>query len=161
MIPTTILRRFCKPAFGRRARQGVTTIEGVLVLSTLLLVMFVLFDFGLAAFQYNTLSMAARYLARTATVHGSAAPPQHTTWGPTAYAGTAGDNSEIGNTVLPLLATMSGSSVAINMTWPDGSNGLYDTVQVQLKYTHKCLVPFLPGISTINMQAESTMPMCH
>jgi hypothetical protein len=125
------------------------------------MVLFVLFDFGLAVFQYNTLSAAARYLARTASVHGSAAAPQLTIWGPAEYAGNAGDGSEIAAAAATLLPTMNASAVAIDVSWPAGSNTQNDAVQVKLSYAHRSLAPFLPGISSLNMQAESTMFIVH
>jgi Flp pilus assembly protein TadG len=145
----------------RHSRRGVAAVESAIVLSTLLMVLFVLFDFGLATFQYNTLSAVARYMARAATLHGSAAPPQYSSWGPTEYVGTAADNSEIAAVAAPLLATMPAGGVAIDVTWPSGSNQESNTVQVRLSYTHTSLVPFLPGISSLNLQAQSTMSIAH
>ena len=60
-----------------------------------------------------------------------------------------------------LLATMPPSNVAIDVTWPSGTNTVNSTVQVTLSYTHVSLVPFLPGISTLGMQAQSTMYVIH
>src|SRR5580704_2916884 len=76
-------------------RRGVTTVESAFVLSVLFLILFVLFDLGLAVFQYNTLSAVACRVARTAIVRGSAAPPNQASWGPNEYIGTAADNSQI------------------------------------------------------------------
>ena len=123
--------------------------------------LFVLFDFGLAVFQYNLLSSVARYLARQATVHGSAAAAADGVWGPSSYAGNAGDGTAIGNATAPLLATMAPSNVAISVTWPNGTNTVNSTVQVTLSYTHFPLVPFLPGISALGLQAQSTMYVIH
>ena len=165
MSPFQCRPKYLRPKPSRRTsrqvRRGTTIVESAILLSTLLLVLFVLFDFGLAAFQYNTLSAAARTLARAASVHGSAAAPQLTTWGPAEYAGNAGDGSEIAAAVASLLPTMTTSAVAVDVTWPVGSNTQNDAVQVKLGYTHRSLVPFLPGISSLNMQAESTMFIVH
>jgi hypothetical protein len=136
-------------------------IESSILLSTLLLVMFVLFDFGLAVFQYNLLSSVARYLARQATVHGGAAAAADGIWGPATYVGNAGDGSAIASAAAPLLATMPPSGVAISVTWPSGTNTVNSTVQVTVSYTHSPLVPFLPGISALAMQAQSTMYIIH
>jgi Flp pilus assembly protein TadG len=144
-----------------RTRSGVAAIEGIIVLSTLLMVLFVVFDFGLATFQYNTLSAVARRVARAASLHGAAAPPEQTAWGPVEYVGTAADNSEIANAASPLLATMSSSAVAIDVTWLDGTNQENDRVRVRISYTHPSCVPFLPGINALSLQAESTMPIVH
>ena len=140
---------------------GVAAIEGAIALGTLLLVIFVLFDLGLAAFQYNTLSAVARTVARAASIHGSAASPLQTTWGPAEYLGTASDGSEIANVAAPLLATMSSSNVAIDVKWPGGSNRADNIVQVRLSYTHQSLIPFMPGINSLYLQAQSSMPIVH
>ena len=150
-----------KPPGLRRSRRGTTAIEGTVLLSTILLLLFVLFDFGLATFQYNLLSSTARYVARQATVHGSTAAVADGTWGPASYNGNAGDGTAIGNVVAARLATMPPSSVQINVTWPSGANTVNSMVQVTLSYTHVSLVPFLPGISTLGMQAQSTMYVIH
>jgi Flp pilus assembly protein TadG len=145
----------------RLARRGAAVIEGVVLLSVLLLLLFELFDFGLATVQYNTLSSVARCLARAATVHGNAASPQDGTWGPAEYRGNAGDNSQVANLAAPLLATMPPSSVAIDMQWPSGTNSTNDTVQVTLNYSHTPLLPFLVGTGALNLQAQSTMSIMH
>lgn len=145
----------------RGLRRGVAAVEGVFLLSILLLVLFVVFDFGLAAFQYNTLAAVARRVSRTATLHGPAAPPEESTWGPAQYLGNAGDNSEIAQIAAPLLATMPASDVAIEVTWPDGSNRENDRVRVHVSYTHHSWVPFLPACNSLNLQAESTATIVH
>lgn len=147
----------------RRAarRRGVTAVESAVLLSTLLMVLFVIFDFGLATFQYNTLSAVARRVARVATLHGEAAAPQQTAWGPGEYVGTAADGSEIASAAAPLLATMPASQVTIDVTWLDRGNQENNRVRVMIKYTHHSWVPFLPTSETLNLQAESTMPIVH
>ena len=73
-------------------RRGVTTVESAFVLSVLFLVLFVLFDLGLAVFQYNTLSAVACRLARAAIVTcDQRRPPDQTSWGPNEYIGTAAE----------------------------------------------------------------------
>lgn len=145
----------------RRGRSGVTAVESVFTLSILLLVLFAVFDFGLAAFQYNTLAAVARRVARAASLRGSAAASETSTWGPAEYVGTAGDNSEIAEAVAPLLAAMSPTEVSIDVIWPDGSNRENDRVQVHLSYVHHSWVPFLPACGNLNLQAESVAPIVH
>ncbi len=142
-------------------RRGVTTIESAFVLTVLLMVLLVLFDLGVAAFQYNTLSAIARRVARTAIVHGSAAPPDQTAWGPSEYVGSAADSSEIAAAAAPLLVTMSSSDVSIDMTWPDGDNAANHRVSVTLQYIHHPIVPFLSLGSALTLQAQSTMRIAH
>jgi Flp pilus assembly protein TadG len=163
--------RFVSPARKRRmarrrrdptgTRHGVAAIESVILLSTLLMVLFVVFDFGLAAFQYNTLAATARRVARAASLHGAAAPPEQSAWGPAAYAGTAADNTEIAATAAPLLATMASSDVTLNVTWPDGDTQENNRVRVRVAYTHHAWIPFLSFSDSLNLHAESTMPIVH
>ena len=142
-------------------RHGVAAIESVILLSTLLMVLFVVFDFGLAAFQCNTLAATARRVARAASLHGAAAPPEQPAWGPTAYAGTASDNTEIAATAAPLLATMPSSEVTLSVTWPDGDIQENNRVRVRVAYTHHAWIPFLSVSDSLNLHAESTMPIVH
>jgi Flp pilus assembly protein TadG len=144
-----------------QSRRGTTTVESAIVLSTLLLLLFALFDLGLAAFRYNTLAAVTRRIAREAIVRGDAAPPDRSAWGPGAYVGTAADASEIASIASPLLVTMTNSDVAIQMSWPDGDNAEGDRVQVRLTYVHHPFVPFLSIGSFLNLQAETTMRLVH
>ena len=143
------------------SRHGTTTVESAIVLSTSLLVLFTIFDLGLATFRYNTLAAVARRVGREAIVRGDAAPPDRSAWGPAAYAGTAADSSEIAALAAPLLVTMTNSDVAIQVTWPDGDNAEGDRVQVQLTYVHHPFVPFLSVGSFLNLQAQTTMRLVH
>jgi hypothetical protein len=86
------------------------------------MVLFVIFDLGLAAFRYNALAATARRVAREAVVHGGAAPPDRTAWGSGKYLGTAADVTEIAQSAAPLLATMPPSAVTIQVEWLDGNN---------------------------------------
>lgn len=148
-------------AKGHHRRSGVAAVEGVFLLGIVLMVLFVLFDYGLAAFQFNTLSAVARRVARASALHGSMAPPQQSAWGPAEYVGTAADNSEIAQAAAPLLATMTSADVAIDVTWPDGSNDVNARVRVRISYTHHSWAPLLPTSGDLQLQAESTAPIVH
>jgi Flp pilus assembly protein TadG len=143
-----------------RTRGGVAAVEGAIVLTTLLLVLFVVFDFGLATFQYNSLSAVARRVARAASIRGADAPPDQSAWGPAEYVGSAADNSEIAMAAAPFLATMSASDVTIDVTWPDGGNQENNRVRVAVGYSHHSLVPLL-SVGNLNLQAVSTMSISH
>lgn len=143
-----------------KLRTGVTTVETAMVLSTLFLVLFVILDLGVATLRYNLLAAAARRLAREAIVHGDEAPPEQTAWGPTAYSGTAADDSDIARAAAPWLATMRSSSVAIEMAWPDGDHREGDRVRVRLTYLHNAIVPFVPSQS-LDLRTECTMRIVH
>lgn len=142
-------------------RDGMTTVEGVTVLGLLLMLLFVTFDLGLAAFRYNILAAVARQLAREAIVRGSAAPPEMTAWGPLAYTGTAADGTEIANSAAPRLATMKPNDVRVEITWPDGDHQENDRVIVRLNYRHRPIVPLATLNSDLDLKAVCTMRVVH
>lgn len=143
------------------ARRGAVAVEGAIVLIVFFMVMFALFDIGLAVVRYNMLSLAARSAARAAVVHGSEAPPQLTTWGPESYSGTAADGSEVAQVAAPYLTTMDLGSVSITMTWPDEDVQADDRVTVKMSYRNVPLTPLLSGLGTMTLSATSTMRIVH
>lgn len=144
---------------GRRA--GTAILEGVIVLSVFLTMVFALFDLGLAALRQNALAEGARRLAREAIVHGELAGPLRTSWGPAQFTGTAADNSEIGRAVRPALVTLNPADVQVQITWPDNDNRSGDRVAVRVVCAHRTILPRLFGSSTLQLRAESTMRIDH
>jgi len=142
-------------------RRGMVAVETAIILATLLLLVFATFDLGLAALRFNSLSYAARNIARNAIVHGALAAPEFSGWGPNAIDGNAGDGSEIAGAALTLLPTMNARDVHIHVDWPDGDNREDDQVRVQLNYSHVPFAPFLLLSGPINLQAECTMCIVH
>ena len=145
----------------RRDRHGVAAVEGALILSALMLLLFVLLDLGLAVCRYNILSAAARNLARAAIVRGADAAPQLSAWGPNPYSGNAGDSSAMATVAASWLATMSPGDVSMQLTWPDGDNQSNHRVSVQLGYNHQFLTSFLSLGNALSLQAQSTMLIMH
>lgn len=145
----------------RRHRRGVTTVECAVVLTTLMFVVFCILDLGLAACRYNVLSASARCLCRTAIVRGSMATPQHASWGPTTWSGTAAGSSEMATTVMPFLCTMAPADVNILLTWPSGSNQVGSPVTVQLRYAHQPFSLLTGQWGILQLQATATMPIVH
>jgi len=123
----------------------------------MLLALFALLDLGLAATRYNALAEAARQIARQAILHGSLAPAEVGSWGPTQFVGTAADGSNIVQSVHGRLPTMPLNLVNIQVTWPDNDNSPRDRVQVQVTFQHRPLVPGLTTWGPINLQSVSTM----
>lgn len=142
-------------------RHGVVGVETAIVLGTFLTVVLLMLDLGLAVLRYNTISEAARRLARQAIVHGDMAPPEKAMWGPTPYHGTAGDGSQVAQTVRSILVTMEPELVTIEIQWPDGNNRPDDRVQVTLSYPHQSMLPFILAGSPITLTAVSTMYIAH
>src|SRR5215218_1882556 len=90
----------------RSCRDGAAMLECAIALPIMLLALFALLDLGLAATRYNALAEAARQIARQAILHGSLAPVEIGSWGPTEFVGTAADSSSIVQTVHGRLPTM-------------------------------------------------------
>jgi len=143
------------------ARRGAAAVEVAVVATVFFMVMFALLDIGLAVVRYNMLSLAARSAARAAVVHGSDAPPEQTTWGPSDYSGTAADGSEVAQVAAPYLTTMDLGSVSITMTWPDEDVQADDRVTVKMSYQNVPLTPLLSGLTTMTISATSTMRIVH
>jgi hypothetical protein len=145
----------------REHRRGVAIVESAIVLSTALLLILGILDLGIAVLQYNSLSAAARLLARTAAIHGSRSGPELTPWGATAYSALADDSSEIAAAVQPALFSMKPHMVMVQVSWPDGDNQADHRVQVSVRYQHVSLLP-LAGYGTAwNLSAASTMLIAH
>jgi hypothetical protein len=150
-----------RPAGRRCDRRGAALLEGTIVLTVFLVIIFAMFDLGLAVMRQNSLAESARRLARTAIVHGDLATPEYTSWGPLQYSGTADDDHEIADAVRTGLITMNPGDVTIEVTWPDGDNRSGDRVIVSLEYPHRTILPSLFGGSSLNLRAESTMRVEH
>jgi Flp pilus assembly protein TadG len=142
-------------------RRGVAAVEGALVLIVFLLILFGMLDLGLLVLDYNTMSEAARRLARVAIVHGQMAAPAQTVWGPDSVSGTAADGSDYASALSPELVTFNLSSVNYSIQWPSGTNQPDDPVQVTLTYRYAPILPYVLGTQTIPIQAVSTMSVQH
>ncbi len=85
-----------EPNHARQSIRGAALppSRGRIVLIVFLLILFGMLDLGLLVLDYNTMSEAARRLARVAIVHGQMAAPAQTVWGPDTVSGTAADGSD-------------------------------------------------------------------
>jgi Flp pilus assembly protein TadG len=142
-------------------RSGVAAVEGAIVLSVFLLVLFGMLDLGLLVLNYNTLCEATRRLARAAIVHGQMAAPAQTVWGPAAVTGTAADGTDYATTLGKELATFNLRNVNYSIQWPAGTNRPDDPVQVTVNYQYPPIIPYLLGTQTIPIQAVSNMSVQH
>ena len=154
LAPATTVR--ARPAI----RRGVAVVEGAVVLTVLLLMLFVMLDLGLAVARYNILAATARQLARSAIVRGSQAPPALAAWGPATHSGSAADGSEISQAAARWLAAIPLSDVAVTVRWPDAGNREGDRVEVELRYFHDAL-PILGFGSGFDLRAQSSMRIVH
>ena len=150
-----------KRRLASHARRGATIVESAFVLGVLLMVLFGMFDVGLAAMRQNTLTEAARLLARSAIVHGALASTQSGVWGAGTISATGADASPPASVVRPLLPTMNPSAVSLTLRWLDGDNQPGHRVVATLSYQHQPMVPFILGSGPINLSATSTMRIAH
>ncbi len=141
----------------RVARGGAALVEGSIVLTVFLTIIFVLFDLGLAVMRENTLAETARRLAREASLRGEKAAVDRIPWGPGSRLETADDVTDLANTARSRLMMMEPGSVQIDVTWPDGGNRPGDRVTVILTYQHQTTLPFLFGSQPLELRGESTM----
>ena len=144
-----------------RKRRGTSLVETSLVIVVFLTVILGTLDLCLGVFRNNTLSQAARQLARQAVVHGSLSSSP---WGPTAYGPVAANDSGAITTALqPYLVGMDPADVTVTVTWPDGGNAPDQgcRVQVALSTPYRPTMTFLFGNPTYTLTATSTMPIAH
>lgn len=146
-------------ASGRR--RGAALVEGAVVVSVTLVLLFGMLDLGLAVLRHNCLCEAARRTARRAAVHGAKAPPEQSVWGPAQYVGTAADATEMAAVVRTALVTMEPSQVALIADWPDDSNHPGGTVRVELTYDHQPMLPFLFGSLPLTLKSVAYMQIAH
>lgn len=140
-----------------RGRTGATVLECAIVLPIVLLMVFALLDLGIAAVRYNALADASRRIARQAIIHGSLAPAEIGTWGPTEFVGTAADGSQIVSSLRGVLPTMPDNLVNVRVSWPDGDNSPRDRVEVETTYQHEPLLPALFAWGTLDLRSVTTM----
>jgi Flp pilus assembly protein TadG len=144
-----------------RSRRGAAVVEGTIVLSVFLVIIFATCDLGLAVLRQNALAETARRVARAAIVRGEDSEPQLNDWGPSTYSNTAAHDSEIGATVRPALISMRPASVQVQLTWPDGDNATGQRVTARVSYDHDPILPFLFGGGPLALRGESTMRIEH
>ena len=142
------------------ARRGTTTVELALVLLTFLVLVFGMLDLGLGVLRYNTLSQAARQVARQAIVHGAMAS-RLGPWGPADYTGTGSDTNPIAQAAQSSLSGFDLSEVNVQVSWLDGDNKLDQTVRATVSAPYQPLVTFIFGNPTFTLQATSTMQIAH
>jgi Flp pilus assembly protein TadG len=145
----------------RSSRRGVAAVEGAIILSVFLLILFAMLDLGLLVLNYNTLCEAARRLARQAIVHGQMAAPVQTVWGPDQVTGTGSDRTDYAAALSPELVTFELGNVNYSIEWPAGTNRPDDPVQVTVTYAYQPIIPFVLGGSAVPIRAVTNMSVEH
>jgi Flp pilus assembly protein TadG len=144
-----------------RKRRGTSLVETTLVIVVFLTLILGTLDLCLGVFRNNTLSQAARQLARQAVVHGSLSSSP---WGPTAYGPVpANDTGAIATTLQPYLVGMDPANVTVTVAWPDGDNApdQHSRVRVTLSTPYQPMMTFLFGNPTYTLTTTSTMNIAH
>jgi Flp pilus assembly protein TadG len=127
-------------------------VEFALVVPIFLLLMFAIIDFGRYVYYVQILNNAAREGARYAIVHGDRSIPAT---GP-GSADASGEQVKavVRNYAIGVIG--SGADLAIDPTWPDGTNSRESTVKVAVTYQFRSLIPVIP-IPAIAIKGESTL----
>jgi Flp pilus assembly protein TadG len=141
-------------------RRGVSIVEGAIVLSVTLLLVFGGLDLGIAATRYNALCESACRAARAAAVRGSSAQKLGTL-GPATMEFTADASNPIADSFRYLLPTMNPSEVHARVEWTDGTNNPDDRVRVTLQYQHYPVLPLFLGYGGFSLQSISVMAVDH
>ena len=142
-------------------RRGAAMVEGAIVMTVFLTLIFGMLDLSIAVARYNMLSQAARQVTREAIVRGSLAPPRRTAWGPGTFTGTAASEHEIAGIVRNSLPGVNPDDVTIVATWPDGGNAEMMRVRVALVLNHRLLMTWIFTDQRIPLTASSTMLVVH
>ena len=147
--------------YKRHRRCGATMVESAIVLSAMLTLLIGIVDLGLGVLHYNTMSEAARRLARRASVRGEMASPEHATWGPAAYEGTCSDGSPQAQTIEPVLIAVDPHDVSFQIEWMDGGYAVDDRVRATISLDYQPILPTLWGGGNYTLSASSTMRIAH
>lgn len=131
-------------------RRGQALVEFALVAPIFFLLLFAIIDFGRYVYYVQVLNNAAREGARYAIVHGpegipSTGPPDE----PSGAAVTAKVRSY-------LVGVIDGGNLTITPTWPQGTNGRGNTVNVRVDYQFHSVMPLVP-LPTVMVRGESTL----
>ena len=145
-----------------RDRRGAALVEAAICLPVLLILILGMLDLGIRNFRHNTLSHAARQLARKTVVHGELAD-ELGPWGTGTWTGTAADTGPIPDAVRPYLSGLNPADVTITVEWPDGGHDVraHDHVRVRLSAPYQPMMTFIFGSPTYDLTAESVMEVAH
>lgn len=150
-----------------RGSRGQALAEFAFVVPLLLILIFVIIEFGRFVFAYEVLNNAAREGARYAIVHGSdsacpTGPMPGSTPSPLCDdpSGNAVKDRVVADAITLTLPTSD-----VNVSWPDLDNARGHLVTVTASYTFTPLIKFqidflgvrFSPIPSINMSAESTL----
>jgi Flp pilus assembly protein TadG len=134
----------------RGDQRGESLVEFALASSVLLLLILGTMQFGLAIWNYNTIASLAQDGARWAAVRGTNCTS------PCVKATSDNVRTYVRGRVLG----MSPASVSVDTTWPDGDNGVGNTVQVRVSYSFTHFSQILPR-RLLSLGATAQMKIAH
>jgi Flp pilus assembly protein TadG len=127
---------------------GSEMVEFALVLSILFMFLFGIMDLSRALYAYHFVANAAREGTRYAMVRGATCKSY-----PTACPASAND---VQSYLKKVPAGIDSSALTVTTTWtPDNEPG--DTVQVQVQYNFRFILPFLPKSSVLMTSTSQTV----
>jgi Flp pilus assembly protein TadG len=146
-----------------RRRRGASLVETAITTTVLMMLMLGMVDMGVAITRMHLISEASRQGARKAIVQGSLAPSSLNggPWGPTAFSGNGNSTDPKVTLIQAYLTGLNLSTVTVNVTWPDGNNKTESRVTYQVGTTWNPMMTWIFGNPTINLSAQSTMPIAH
>lgn len=142
-------------------------VETAFVLPVCLLIVAAIIDLGMSIHQRNVAAWVARESARQAIVHGSSAPPETASWGPTPVTWSnvmradSPQAAEIIAALEPYAPFLNDPDAAVEFEWPTESNHWGDTVRVTVRVPRRSLFPALPGLGQGVYSASCTMQIAH
>jgi Flp pilus assembly protein TadG len=132
--------------------EGSSLIEMALSYSILFVLLFCIMEMCLAFYSQHMISEAARGGTRYAMVHGASCT---TSTGSSCTLTSAQINTYVSGLVWPNIA---GGTMSANTTYPNGNENVGSEVQVQVTYTFKVTMPFVPK-DTITLTSTSKVPI--
>ncbi len=130
-----------------RAGQALT--EFAIAITVFLMLLMGVADFGMAIYKYNSVSEAARAIARVASVHPGANPTTQSGWSPQLAAAVATQQS-----LVPGLQTPTVTCVSITGASASCTSTNYVQVTVMAPYTP--VTPLLGLVGTWTMTGSSS-----
>lgn len=120
----------------KQYRAGQTMVEFALSAMLLLLLLFGIMEMGLAVYNYNTVSSAAREAVRYAIVHSPTSASPATT-------------SQIQQLTINYAPALNLTPADISVSWPTDPHILpsQDDAQVTISYTYQFQIPFLSPVA--------------
>jgi Flp pilus assembly protein TadG len=141
----------------QRRRRGATIVEGAIILTVLLTLIFGMMDLGLGVMRFNMISHAAREGVRQAMVHGGSS---FSPWPAGQWAASANGNPVV-DAISPQLIGCDLKNTTITITWVDGLNSVEQRVRVTINTTYQPLMTYIFGASPLQLQAAATLRFAH